>query len=170
MWFVGAPVRFAADDEPLLPADAGLRATRPGDRHVTLVFLGRVPDETALQVWHSIPPLTPPVHVHALRWERFGPSALALELSDDGGLLAAAAERCHDAAAHAAVDVRRPAAFRPHVTLARVPRRGRPPTARDLQGWPLPSRPLQVGPPTLFRSAPRSDGDRYEVIEQQTGR
>jgi 2'-5' RNA ligase len=168
-WFVGAPVTLAAGDDPLVPADAGVRATRPGDRHVTLLFLGRLPDDTAHRVWRSIPRLLLPVEVRALRWERFGRSALALELSDDAGLLEAAAGQCHDAAADLVADLRRPSPLRPHVTMARVPRRGRPPTARDLGGWPLPARPLQVGRPTLFRSNPQSTGDRYEVVEQQTG-
>ena len=167
VWFVGAPVTFAADDEPLVPSDADVRATRPADRHVTLVFLGRVPDDTAHRVWRSLPTLRLPVEVHALRWDRFGRSALALRLSDDDGRLEAAAALCHDAAGDIVVDLRRPAVFRPHVTLARVPRRGRPPPERVLSSWPVPSSALQVGRPTLFRSNPRSTGDRYEVVEQQ---
>jgi 2'-5' RNA ligase len=167
VWFVGAPVAFAADD-PLVPADADVRATRPADRHVTLVFLGRVPGDTARRVWRSIPPLRLPVEVHARRWERFGRSALALELSDDDGLLEAAAARCHDEAADVVVDLGRPAVFRPHVTMARVPRRGRPPSGRELRSWPVPSSALPVGRPTLFRTNPQSTGDRYEVVDQQT--
>jgi 2'-5' RNA ligase len=167
VWFVGVPVTFAADDEPLVPADADVRALRPADRHVTLVFLGRVPDGAARRVWRSLPTLRLPVEVHALGWDRFGRSAVALGLSDDDGLLEAAATLCHDAAGDVVVDRRRPAVFRPHVTMARAPRRGRPPTERDLRRWPVPSSALQVGRPTLFRSNPRSTGDRYEVVEQQ---
>jgi 2'-5' RNA ligase len=169
VWFVGAPVTFAADDEPLVPADADVRAIGSADRHVTLVFLGRVPDDTARRVWQSIAPLELPVEVQALRWERFGRSALALELSDGDGLLEAAAALCHDAAADVGIEVRRPAVFRPHVTMARVPRRGRPPRERDLRGWPVPSSALRVGRLTLFHSNPQSTGDRYDVVEQQPG-
>jgi 2'-5' RNA ligase len=168
VWFVGAPLTFAADDEPLVPADADVRATRPADRHVTLVFLGSVPEETARRVWQSIPPLELPADVRGLRWDRFGRSALALELSDDDGLLEAAAASCHDAAIAVVEDIRRPEVFRPHVTMARVPRRGRPPSTGGLRGWPVPSSALQVGRPTLFRSNPQPTGDRYDVVEQQS--
>ncbi len=167
VWFVGAPVTVAAADEPLVPEGAGLRATRSADRHLTLVFLGQVPDDTAQRVWRSIPPLRLPREVHARRWERFGKSALALELSDDDGLLDAAAARCHDAAAEVVVDLRRPPVFRPHVTMARVPRRGRPPTAHALRDWPVPSSGLQVGRPTLFHTAAPGSRDRYAVVAQQ---
>jgi 2'-5' RNA ligase len=168
-WFVGARVVFAVEDEVLVPSDAGLRPVGAADRHVTLLFLGSVPEDTARRVWRSIPPLRLPAEVHARRWQRFGRSALALELADDDGLLEAAAEQCHRAAAEVVTDLERPAVFRPHVTLARVPRRGRAPSARRLGDWPMPARALSVVPPALFRSNPQPTGDRYEGVEQQPG-
>jgi 2'-5' RNA ligase len=168
VWFVGAPVTVADADEPVAPTGAEVRAVRPGDRHVTLVFLGGVPVDTAQEVWRSIPLLRLPAEVRALRWARFGRSALALELSDADGLFEGGATQCSDAATSVGIEVRPPPVFRPHVTIARVPRRGRPPTDRDLHEWPVPRSALQVGRLTLFRSNPASTGDRYEVVEQQS--
>jgi 2'-5' RNA ligase len=168
VWFVGAPLTFAADDDALVPPDADAVAIGQRDRHVTLVFLGRLPEEVALEVWRALPALHLPATVRALRWDRFGRSALALELSDDDGLLAAAADCCHDAAAQV-VDLQGHPVDRPHVTMARVPRRARPPSARTLAAWPLPSHPLAVGAPTLYRTHPQRapDGDRYALVAQQ---
>lgn len=166
MWFVGAPVTFAADDDQLVPPEAGINPVRPGDRHVTLVFLGGAPDSAAAQIWRSLPVLRLPSGVRALRWARFGATALALELSDDDELLAAAAARC-EGAAEPVVDLQRHPAYRPHVTMARVTRRSRPPDARTLEGWPLPGGPIAVGALTLYRTKPQRDGDRYEIVAEQ---
>jgi 2'-5' RNA ligase len=165
VWFVGAPVAFAPDDESLVPADAALRATRPGDRHLTLLFLGRVSEDTALRLWRALPPLRLPGEVRALGWERFGRTALALELDDDG-MLEAAARVCNEHAA-GVVEVEARERYRPHVTMARVPRRGRPPSPASLHAWRLPAAPLTAGPPTLFRSRSGPGADRYEVVDQQ---
>lgn len=168
MWFVGAPLHFATGDDALVPTDADVdvEPIRPGDRHVTLVFLGRVPDDTALQVWRAVPPLRLPSELRAVRWARFGRSALALELSDDDGLLASAAGLC-EGAAEPLVALQRHPVYRPHVTMARVPRRSRPPSTRALEDWPLPAAPIAVGAPTLYRSNPQPTGDRYELVAQQ---
>lgn len=169
MWFVGAPLAFEVADVELVPPDAEVVPVRPGDRHVTLVFLGGVPDDSALHVWRSLPDLRLPTEVRALGWARFGQSALALELADEQGLLAVAADHC-DSAAAAVVELRRHPHYRPHVTMARTPRRSRPPSARALAGWPVPPQPITVGAPTLYRTKPKSAGDRYEVVAQQPPR
>lgn len=165
MWFVGAPLAFASEDA-VVPPGADVVPIGPGDRHVTLVFLGRVADDTALQAWRSLPALRLPSEVRAMRWARFGRSALALELSDEGGLLAVAAGRCEGAAARL-VAIQRHPVYRPHVTMARVPRRSRPPSARSLDEWPLPPGPIAVGVPTLYRSKTQPTDDRYEAVAQQ---
>ena len=115
----------------------------------------------------DLPELDLPTRVRPLEWQRFGRRAIALVVSDDDGLLRAAADACHDIAARL-VEVRRPPEFRPHVTMARVPRRARPPTAPALREWAVPSARLDVGPATLFRSSNGETGDRYEVVEQQS--
>ncbi len=165
MWFIGAPVSLAGDPD-VVPSNTELRLTRPGDQHLTLVFLGRIPVETAMDCWSALPQLALPPQTRPRRWERFGRSAIALVVSDDDGLLRSAAEAGHDAVA-SLVELSRPSVFRPHVTMARVPRRARPPTAKVLQEWPVPSVPLDVGRTTLFRSTTGGSGDRYEVVEEQ---
>jgi 2'-5' RNA ligase len=168
VWFIGVPMSLGADERELVPASADLVATRAADRHLTLVFLGRAPDHDVATVWQSVPALGLPSTVDAHRWERFGRSAIALVVSDDDGLLDAAATVCHDAA-DGLIEVRRPSPFRPHVTMARVPRRARPPSSGALRGWPLPASPLEVGALTLFRSRTDPGTDRYEIVEQLPG-
>jgi 2'-5' RNA ligase len=137
-----------------------------GDRHVTLVFLGRVAEDTARRVWAALPTMTLPHERRALAWERFGRTAIALELADDDGLLEAAADACREAST--GVDEGRPPErFRPHVTMARVARRARPPSPRALARWQLPAEPLRVGALTLFRAAQQSSGDRYEQVDHR---
>lgn len=166
MWFVGAPLSFDDDDDQLVPLEAGVTPVRPADRHVTLVFLGGVPDGTATQVWRSLPTLRLPPEVRALGWARFGATALALELSDQDGLLAVAAGRSAGVA-ESLVDLQRHPTYRPHVTMARVPRRVRPPGARALHGWPVPEEPIAVGAVTLYRTKPQPGGNRYEIVAEQ---
>jgi 2'-5' RNA ligase len=157
------PVAWAAGDPEPVPVAAGVVATRIADRHLTLVFLGRPPDEDVMALWASLGPLELPAAVAPQWWERFGRSAVALVVSDDGGLLEAAAEACH-IAAEGLIGVRRPPSFRPHVTMARVPRRARPPSNADLRTWTVPSGRLEVGALTLFRTRPDQAGDRYERV------
>ena len=166
VWFVGAAVTFAASDDDLVPNDADVRTILPADRHLTVVFLGATEDSTARAGWEAIPELSFPAEARALRWERLGRSALALELADDGGALAAAAVVAAKAVTPF-VAVSTPTPFRPHVTMARVPRRATPPTAAVLQVWPLPANPLRIEPLALFRSAPPSTDRRYEVVDQR---
>jgi 2'-5' RNA ligase len=165
VWFVGAPVSLAADPPEMARLDPVFVATSPADRHITLAFFGRAPRATVEQVWLSLPQLSLPRETRPLRWELFGRRALALSLADDDGLLGAAAEACHDAA-NELIDLRRPPEFRPHVTLARVPRRARPPSRGNLRGWAVPAGLVDVGCLTLFRSREDPTGDRYERVDQ----
>ena len=166
VWFVGAPVSL--DRGQGLPANAGadIVATRVGDRHLTLAFLGRVDPTDALRLWHALPPLALPDQARALAWARFGRRAIALEIVDDGVLHEAAAT-CVDRAAEHVPSYQRPSSFRPHVTLGRVPKRSHPPTRAALRAWPLPDGPLRLGSLTLYRSATDAGGDRYERVAHQ---
>ena len=150
-----------------MPDHAGLSATRVADRHVTLAFLGPVPDDDVSRCWASLPRLALPAAAAPTGWARFGRSAIVVTLADDDRQLIAAMDACHDAAAEV-FDLRRPAEQRPHVTLARVRRRAKAPRPHVLRGWDVPAGPVEVGRVTLFRSRPSGSGDRYEVVEQQT--
>ena len=72
VWFLGAPVTFHEDPVPAVPADLQARPTRPADRHVTLLFLGRVLDDAVQHLWGSLPSLGLPEQARAVGWERFG--------------------------------------------------------------------------------------------------
>ena len=165
-WFIGVPVALHPDGSELPPAEPGLVALAPSDRHVTLAFLGRAPDDDVRAVWSAVPRVVLPCELDALRWERFGRSALALVVSDVDRRLEAAAEACHRAA-DGVIQTKRPTPFRPHVTMARVPRRAHAPSASALRGWTVPARALSAGPLTLFRSATDGRAGRYEVVDER---
>ena len=167
MWFLGAPVTFHEDPVRTVPADLQVRPTRPADRHVTLLFLGRVPDDAVQNLWGSLPSLGLPDRAGAVGWERFGRRALALALADADERWRTAAGVAAAIASEQLPDLAVPVDFRPHVTLGRLPKAGRPPTPHAMRRWPVPATPLVVGPPTLFRSRDDPTGDRYEVVAQQ---
>ena len=166
VWFIGTPVALPPGDPDPVPSEAHVRPLLPPDRHVTVVFLGNVPDDTAQAGWQALPELSLPAEASAQRWARFGRSALALELADDDGRWEDAAVTAVEAVT-SLVTVRSPSPFRPHVTMARVPRRAKPPTASALARWALPIQPLRVGPLTLFHSAPSGSERRYVAVEQR---
>jgi 2'-5' RNA ligase len=166
VWFVGAHVGFG-DDPAAVPPSPAVVPTRPGDRHVTLVYLGPVPEEDADGLWRALPALALPEQTAARAWALFGRRAIAVTLTDDDGRLETAADACIALARSRLPQLRPPARFRPHVTLGRVGRRATPPSRAAVRTWPLPARPLTVGRPTLFRTAADRSGDRYEVVAQQ---
>jgi 2'-5' RNA ligase len=167
-WFIGVPVVLQPEDADLPPAAPGVVALGAADRHVTLAFLGHAADEAVMAIWARMPALALPATVRARRWERFGRRAIALVVWDDDDRLDAAAAASHRAA-EASIELRSPSPFRPHVTMARIGRRARPPTSRALRDWPLPARPLAVGALTLFRSRREPSRGRYEAVERRTG-
>jgi len=167
VWFVGAPVSLDIGvDEAVLRA-AAVVPTRPGDRHLTLTFLGREPAEDVLRLWRRLPPLSLPDQVRPLGWEVFGRRSVAVSLADPSGRLRGAAHACFDVADEQLTDFQRPPELRPHVTLGRVRRAATAPSATTMGAWPLPAEPVALGPPTLYRVADEQGGDRYEIVEQQ---
>ena len=108
VWFVGAPVSFDGGLDEAFARDDAVVPTRPGDRHLTLVYLGRVPSDDVMGVWRALPRLSLPEHVRPLGWERFGRRAIALSLADDDGRLRAAADACFDVAAAQLTQFQRP--------------------------------------------------------------
>ena len=134
---------------------------------MTLLFLGRRPEDAVRSLWASLPSLGVPEQARAVGWERFGRRALALALADDDGRWRTAAGEAAAIAAQQLPDLAVPADFRPHVTVGRLPKAARPPTSHVMGRWPVPTGPLGVGPPALFRSRDDPTGDRYEVVAQQ---
>ena len=146
-----------------------LRSVAAGALHVTLVFLGRRPQDRIAEMWElasaavvglGVPTLIPAglVPVPPRR-----PRLLALDLSDDGARAAAV----HGALSRALEDAglyepeARP--FWPHVTLARVRGRTR---LRDVEA-PAPPRHAFIAPVvTLYRSDLHPSGARYVALER----
>ncbi|HEX2021587.1 MAG TPA: RNA 2',3'-cyclic phosphodiesterase [Candidatus Thermoplasmatota archaeon] len=173
--FAGVPVPA---DPRLLALLDGLRATRgdlkvvePGNLHMTLSFLGQVPDEAA-------GPLSRALDEAAARFAPFRaqlsgvgafPSARRPRVVwagvQDPAPLAALANAVRDAfarAGHAGDDKD----FRAHATLARVREGSRADdVARFLQRHasdPLPE--IEVADARLYRSVPSPRGPTYEVV------
>jgi 2'-5' RNA ligase len=167
VWFVGAPVSFDGDLDEAFSRDEAIVPTRPGDRHLTLAYLGRLPSDDVMRVWRGLPQLALPERLRPLGWERFGRRAIALTLAGDDGRLRAAADACCHVAEAQLPKFRRPASFRAHVTLGRVRKEATPPPPARMDAWRLPPGPVSLGRPTLFRLKDDREGDRYEVVEQQ---
>jgi len=137
--FVAVPIpdglrsSLAAAVAPLrADGPAGVRWTRPEGWHVTLAFLGAVPDER----WHEVVAVVDvvaadgvPIGLASSAAGRFGRDVLWLGLDDEpAGALARMGEQVQEGLEAAGLPVqRRP--VHPHVTLARSRRRA---VGRDL--------------------------------------
>ncbi|MDA0165095.1 RNA 2',3'-cyclic phosphodiesterase [Solirubrobacter ginsenosidimutans] len=140
------------------------RAVSPDSLHVTLAFLGSRPPEDVdaiapiVAAEHHAPRLTlgevlllPPRHARVL----------TVTLTDPTGALAALQERVAAALAEAGVYTPESRPFRPHVTVARLRPRTRPPRTADLQLDPLEFSATAV---ILYSSRLGPGGARYEPL------
>lgn len=129
-WFIGLPV-----DAGELPAGLmdsippGLRRFHADDLHVTVAFLGAVGPEAARAAWARVADIDAgPLRVQTGPLAGFGrparPSAYGLELDRGGDALAEFIGRWRDPLRAAAGVGPEGRDVRPHVTLARPPRRG----------------------------------------------
>jgi 2'-5' RNA ligase len=159
-----ASVAIAERAGSALASDRGFRRTRSGDLHVTLAFLGQVPQADAeREVFAPVAPRfvdAAPVELGGAVLSGFPSPARAtvaiLRLADRGGALGALARIALDGARRIGVAVEdRP--YVPHVTLA-----------RHRAGFDLTSLAARAGPVTLG-SAPRlvlfaSAGGKYTAL------
>lgn len=140
-WFVGLPVP-AGGWFDALRADIprGLRIFGPGDLHITLAFLGACGEAAAMRGWAALPALgARPFEVRLGDVRGFGrpsrPSAFSVVLAagadDVAGYIGATRDPVL-AAAGARPDRRTP---RPHLTIARPPRRAKATEIRAAQAW-----------------------------------
>ncbi|MGY1689115.1 RNA 2',3'-cyclic phosphodiesterase [Geodermatophilus sp. SYSU D01105] len=136
LFFAVTPPAAAREDldralEPLRTAPGGPRWTAPERWHLTLLFLGRVPDETVPPLVEGAGPAvaaTPPLTLRLAGGGRFGsrrrPSVCWAGVAGDGDVLGALAARLARVARSLRLPVEdRP--FRAHLTLGRW-RPGRP--------------------------------------------
>lgn len=149
----------------------GLRAVPAANCHVTLAFLGdrepaEVPEIAAALADAAGPAAglpSPRLSLGAPVWlPRRRPRALALEVHDDRGELAALQGELADGLRRT-IGWRAGRPFRPHLTVARTGR------GFDPSGLRLPVSPaLEFEPEaiTLYSSTLRPDGARYEALER----
>ena len=149
--------------------ERALRVLPPESLHVTLCFLGWRDEghvEAIAAVALGAVPAgapAPPLALGAPAWlPRRRPRVLAVDLADDGGALAGLQARVSDALEAGAGFEPEKRPFRPHVTVARVPR-GAHVSARDELAAPS---PLQFAGAavTLYRSRLSRAGAQYEPL------
>lgn len=150
-------------------AERRLRLIPPNALHVTLCFLGWRDDGQAEEiaalalgaVSEGAP--APPLALGAAAWlPRRRPRVLAVDLADEGGALTDLQARVSDALVARAAFEPEKWPFRPHVTVARVPRGVR------AGGREEPARPPPLRFPgaavTLYRSRLSRSGAHYEPL------
>lgn len=149
-------------------APASVRRVPPGNLHLTLAFLGSRDADAASAVTGLLGEVVRPLAVQrtagALWLPPRRPAVLTVALSADDAL--AALQRDLVAALEEAIGFepeRR--AFRPHVTVGRVPRGTRVDARREL-GVPAPELAFRMAALTLYRSHTGRRGARYEALER----
>jgi 2'-5' RNA ligase len=145
-----------------------LRLVRPEGLHVTLAFLGSVPEESIPRVGEAafarLDGLAPPV-LSCAGLEPVPPRRarlFALDLLDTGGAAAAVAGAVSESLSAAGLyePERRP--FWPHVTVARVRAHERAPSLEGVM--PPPSDPFSASSVVLYRSRVGRSGAAYEPL------
>jgi RNA 2',3'-cyclic 3'-phosphodiesterase len=158
---VGALARFrdaAADPAVWRPLDAATF-------HVTLAFLGHRPEDDVppiAEVLAALAPRDPPALSlgAGLLLPPRRARVLTVELAD-GGALAELQAEVSDGLATAGVYAPEARPFRPHVTVARIRPRTRPPRAIDAAPEPV---GFHAGDVVLYRSRPGRGGAVYDPL------
>ena len=149
--------------------DPGLRLVPPEALHVTLAFLGHLPEDEIARIVSLIEPpaLEPPV-LTALGVKPVPPRRprlFALDLADDGDRATAVQASVAGALARAGLYEPEQRPFWPHVTLARVRKGAR---VRVADAPPPPAEPWRVPALTLYRSRLSRAGAHYEALRRWT--
>jgi 2'-5' RNA ligase len=139
-WFIALPVPpHELPDEVFDSLPAGLRRFDPADVHITIAFLGGVAADAAWAAWRSAHidagPFSTELGAPAALGRPDRPSAFGFDLGEGGEAVAAAIHQWRDPlrrAAGLAPEQREP---RPHLTLARPPRRGGAVIRARAQAW-----------------------------------
>ena len=156
--------------EAALAGREDLRPVSAEALHVTLVFLGYLPEKeigtTAVTAFGALGRLGParlaieegrPVPPR-------DPRLFALDLSDEEGRATAIHSAAADALAAARLYRPEKRPFWPHLTIARVKRGER--RAPPLDGEGVPAAPFDAADVTLYRSHLSPRGARYEALER----
>jgi 2'-5' RNA ligase len=156
--------------EQALAGRSDLRPVSVEALHVTLVFLGYLPEKEIERVAATaFDPLdglaAPRLTVCEVRGvPPRAPRLFALDLDDDGGRAGAVQAAASDALAAAKLYRPEKRPFWPHITVARAKRGERRPP--PLEGPPPPSGPFAAAVVTLYRSHLSPRGARYEALER----
>jgi RNA 2',3'-cyclic 3'-phosphodiesterase len=156
--------------EEALAGRADVRLVSVEALHVTLVFLGYLPEKeiariasTAFEPLEGLP--APRLSVRELRGvPPRAPRLFALDLADEEQRASAVQAAASDALAAARLYRPEKRPFWPHITFARVKRGERRP--RPLGGPPPPAEPFEASVVTLYRSHLSPRGARYEALER----
>lgn len=144
-----------------------LRLVAPEALHVTLVFLGHLPEEEIPRIESLVdPPAIEAPVLTALGVKPVpprGPRLFALDLEDEGGRCGRIQAAVSGALEGAGLYEPEKRPFWPHVTLARV-RKGR--RVRALELPDPPSAPWIGAAVTLYRSRLSPKGARYEPLHR----
>lgn len=149
-------------------APAAVRRVPPQSLHVTLAFLGTRDDEEASAVGGVLAQAARPLpaqHAAGALWlppRRPGVLTVALRPEDALAALQAGLVAALQVAIGFEPERR---AFRPHVTVGRVPRGTRIDARRPLDP-PAPELSFRAPALTLYRSHTRAGGARYEPLER----
>lgn len=146
-----------------------VRLVDPVALHVTLVFLGHLPEEQIDEIGRLMREAVPdaPAPVLAARGVKpippRRPRLFALDLSDEGGRAGRVQAAVSDALEAAGLYEPEKRPFWPHVTLARVKKGAR---AAPFGGPEPPGDPWRAEAVTLYRSRLSPHGARYEPLER----
>jgi RNA 2',3'-cyclic 3'-phosphodiesterase len=157
--------------EQALAGRGDLRLVADEALHVTLVFLGYLPEKeiarTATTSFQALAGLGAPRL--ALREVRAvpprDPRLFALDLADEAGRAGAVQAAASEALAGAKLYRPEKRAWWPHLTFARVKRGER--RAPPIEGPPLPGESFEAVDVTLYRSHLSPRGARYEALERK---
>jgi RNA 2',3'-cyclic 3'-phosphodiesterase len=147
-----------------------LRPVAPESLHVTLVFLGYLPEKeigtVAATAFGAAGGLVPPrLAVQEVRpVPPRDPRLFALDLWDEDGRATVVQTAASDALAAAKLYRPEKRPFWPHITFARVKRGERRAPAVAAEG--LPTEPFEAADLTLYRSHLSPRGARYEALER----
>jgi 2'-5' RNA ligase len=174
-WFIGLPVRaeqLPPDAFDSLPA--GMRRFATGDLHITVAFFGGVDAAAAHAAWATAWPQQGPLAPHVAGPAAFGhprrPSAYGLELGDGRDKVATLIADWRDRLREAAGLAPETRAPRPHITLARVPRRAGPALRRRAADWvdsyePEPSQ-LDLDAIALYTWSDDRRSRQFQIVER----
>jgi RNA 2',3'-cyclic 3'-phosphodiesterase len=166
-----ARAELAAWRDRVLAERRELRLVAPAALHVTLVFLGWMPEKQIGRIAEltqaAIPAGEPPVlaaaAVKPLPARR--PRLFALDLSDTDDRAVAVQGAISDALEREKVYRPEKRPFWPHITLARVKRNAFSPPL-DAGAPPPPDEPWRAAAVTLYRSTLQPQGARYDALER----